>query len=148
MWRIFRNLVVALSFVVTTGCFGEQCECEDGQYQAIYQRLDGTCGMTEFYNIPIVYQYSQIAKWEKETINFSYTQKTHLSYHGCAMNLTHEVRNEETLIFHIDGEVGIDNETRLSGRVFRIDFDKSTTLETCRGNYNVTLTKMGELEGY
>ncbi len=137
--------LVTLAVFVATGCFGEQCECEDGRYHAVYKNIDGTCGFTQFYSIPIEYRYSQIEKWKLDEINYNYTQTTEISFQGCSMSLTHQVRNNDTLIFHIQGQLDIDEATRLTGRVFRVEFNEDTT-EKCRGNYDIVLTKTAELD--
>lgn len=152
MWR--KSAICLATFVVflATSCFGEQCECEDGRYQAVYSKIDGTCGDTTFYSIPIDYRYSQIGKWELKETNFHYENQTNISYQGCVLNLTHQVRvsdsetQQEKLIFQIQGLLDIEKSTQLSGRVLRTDFSREDESPICQGNYNVVLNKIGELD--
>jgi hypothetical protein len=146
MWRKLGICLVTLAVFVTTGCFGEQCECEDGVYQAVYRKIDGNCGFTQFYSIPIEYRYSHIGGWDFDEVSQDiYQFTTHLRYGGCEIGLMYQVRNRDVLIFHVEGIVDIKDMKRLSGEVLRVEFDKDTTLEKCRGNYDVELMKIREL---
>lgn len=130
-----------------TGAEGvTECECEDGRYFVAYRMVDGNCEGTTFYTIPIEYRYSQIGKWElNEVYQAIYTQTTQISYHGCQMSIVYQVKNRDNLIFHIQGQLDVEDTTRLSGRVLRTEFNDNQSLK-CQGTYDLELTKTAELE--
>ena len=124
---------------------GAECECEDGRYFAAYRKVDGNCEGTTFFTIPIEYRYSQIGKWElNEVYQAIYTQTTQISYHGCSMSIMFQVKNRDNLIFHFQGQLDVEDTTRLSGRVLRTEFNDDQSLK-CQGTYDLELTKTAEL---
>ena len=128
----------------SAGGGGETCECEDGRYSAIYTEVEGSCETVDFYLIPIEYQYSHTEQWSLQEISFDNTLTTEIIYQGCVLGIRQEVERNDALISSIQGEVEIESRTRLSGRVFRTEFNQDLTLR-CDGIYDVTLTKTADL---
>ncbi len=93
----------------------ETCDLESGRYHIIYSRVDGTCAETSFSSIPIDYRYSEIEKWRVEEINYDFATTTEISYQGCKLMISYQVRRNNDLIFHLQGLLEIENNTRLTG---------------------------------
>ena len=129
---------------IGSGGSGAGCDVlEDGRYRVVYEKLDGSCGSTPFYNIPIEYQYSQTERWQFSEVQYEYTNKTEITYRGCALGVSHQVSKNDNLIFHLQGQIEIENEIRLAGRVFRIEYNDEQAV-MCQGNYEVELRKIDE----
>ncbi len=122
----------------------ETCDLEDGQYQAVYEKLKGTCELPSFNRIPISFRYSEIEKWHFEEIDSGLIFLTDIIYQGCALEITQEIRRDDILIFGFIGTVEIESVTRLSGTVLIGEFGDDFSL-TCEGTYDVILTKTAEL---
>ncbi|MBN1653981.1 MAG: hypothetical protein JXA30_09410 [Deltaproteobacteria bacterium] len=144
MRGVCKICLVILFTLTVTSCFGENCKCEDGRYQAAYSKLDGTCESFVFYPIPIDYRYSQLGEWHLDELYYNNTVMTDISYQGCVLAIKQALKHNETVLFTVEGEFEVEKETRLSGTVLRTEYHDDQTIK-CQGTYDVVLNKTGEL---